>query len=197
MQIRFPKEPEAWNNYVEKLLTELGVDYARMWQVLCPVPDPEAGLPFAGPLAPEHFTYFPQEGSGSRSASIVTGGGVTGLSGTTAGCTDYVLVTIDGAAAGTNCADCSPLNGTHVLGLYATGGGCLYRKTVVMCGSGGILSASNIAGGAHTVNFSMGSQAAGWRGSWPGPGQSAVFSWDGGSTYDYCVLPATVAVQSP
>lgn len=195
MQIRFPKDPEAWNVYVERLLAELRTDYDRLWAMGVPVPDPEAGLPFTGPLAPEHFVFFPQEGSGSRSASIQTG--FAGLSGTTAGCPDYTLVTISGASGGLNCADCSALNGTHILSLYeASVGVCRYRISLELCNSVAGLTAHNDAFAQRSVEFSLGSQFSRWVGVWPAPGQSSVFSLES-STGDFCGVPATISVQAP
>lgn len=63
MQLRFPKERTKWRAYVERLLTELRIDYDRLWKSLPPVPQPH-GVPFSGPLNPVPFNWFPPEASG-------------------------------------------------------------------------------------------------------------------------------------
>lgn len=56
-QLRFPTERVEWVNFVERLLSELRVDYSRLWQVLPQLPDPEAGIPYTGPLSPAPYCW--------------------------------------------------------------------------------------------------------------------------------------------
>lgn len=120
MQIRFPKDPVAWNNYVERLLAELRTDFDRFWQVFPQIPDPEAGVPSAGPLDPGHIKLLPQEGSGSASAltagsaSLVSG--VFVPSGTAFGCPAMIVLSINDVNAG-ECVNCDALNGNFNIGL--------------------------------------------------------------------------------
>lgn len=63
MQQRFPLHMEQWKRQVEAMILELEHDARTLQQTVPPIPDPEAGNAFNGPLEPQPFV-FPRQASG-------------------------------------------------------------------------------------------------------------------------------------
>ena len=53
MPLKFPPPgTAAWFRHAEQFAGQHHVDIQRLWQVVPQVPDPQAGIPFMGPLSP-------------------------------------------------------------------------------------------------------------------------------------------------
>lgn len=59
----FPFHDEQWRRSVEALILELEHDVRTIQQTAPPIPDPEAGNAFTGPLEPQSFV-FPRGAAG-------------------------------------------------------------------------------------------------------------------------------------
>jgi hypothetical protein len=69
MPLQFPQSGSpGWFRYAEQIVQQHRTDLQRLWQVIPPVPDPQTGLPFTGPISPTLF-WVPSPSSGSSTSS--------------------------------------------------------------------------------------------------------------------------------
>lgn len=56
MPLQFPPQgTPAWDRYIEQALRENRVDIQRLQRVVPPIPEPQQGVPFLGPVSPSAF----------------------------------------------------------------------------------------------------------------------------------------------
>lgn len=56
MPLQFPAPGSpGWFRFAEQIVNQHDTDIKRLWQVIPPIPDPQCGLPFTGPLSPTLF----------------------------------------------------------------------------------------------------------------------------------------------
>lgn len=97
--------PIEFRRRVEQLLLEHDVDIKRLWKTLPQIPDPEMGLPFAGPLDPVPFCYPP---CGVSSGTVNTGG--TPSSATHGGCPGTFQYNVKYTITGVGCVHAGTTN---------------------------------------------------------------------------------------